>query len=50
MNKLYLHLGTPKTATTAIQYFLHNNNGKLQESGYEFPDMQADFPGNKGFA
>ena len=50
MNKLYLHLGTPKTATTAIQYFLHDNNDRLRDIGYEYPDMQSDFPGNRGFA
>ncbi|MCR4902294.1 MAG: hypothetical protein K6A23_05505, partial [Butyrivibrio sp.] len=50
MNKLYLHLGTPKTATTAIQFFLHDNNEKLLELGYEFPDTQADFKDDRGFA
>ena len=50
MNKLFIHLGTPKTATTAIQYFLHNNNDRLLAMGYEFPDTQADFKSDKGFA
>ena len=50
MNKLFIHLGTPKTATTAIQYFLHNNNEQLLTLGYEFPDTQADFKDDKGFA
>ena len=50
MHKLYLHLGTPKTATTAVQYFLHNNTEQLKRLGYEFPDTQADFKDDKGFA
>ena len=50
MNKLFLHIGTPKTATTSIQYFLHNNNELLLKLGYEFPDTQSDFPDDKGFA
>ena len=50
MNKLYLHLGSPKTATTAIQYFLHDNNEQLLKLGYEFPDTQEDFRDDKGFA
>ena len=50
MNKLFIHIGTPKTATTDIQYFLHNNNDRLLTMGYEFPDTQADFKSDKGFA
>lgn len=49
MNKLFLHLGTPKTGTTAIQFFLHNNEEKLRELGYEFPDTRTDFRKDKGF-
>lgn len=50
MNKLIIHIGTPKTATTAIQYFLHNNNEQLLSLGYEFPDTQSDFKDERGFA
>lgn len=50
MNKLFLHLGTPKTATTAIQYFLHNNEKQLLALGYAFPDTKEDFKNDKGFA
>ena len=50
MNKLIVHMGTPKTATTAIQYFLHNNYEQLLALGYEFPDTQSDFKADRGFA
>ncbi len=50
MNKLIIHIGTPKTATTAIQYFLHNNKEQLQALGYEFPDIHSDFKDDRGFA
>lgn len=50
MNKLFLHLGTPKTATTAIQFFLRDNSEKLLSLGYDFPDTQTDFKKDKGFA
>ena len=49
MNKLFLHLGTPKTGTTAIQFFLHNNREGLGALGYEYPDPGADFPNDRGF-
>ena len=38
MVKLYLHLGFSKTATTAIQVFLHNNKSRLKEHGILFPN------------
>ena len=50
MNKLYLHLGTPKTATTAIQHFLYDNRDQLRALGYEFPDTRSDFRKDKGYA
>ena len=50
MNKLYLHLGTPKTATTAIQLFLHDNRDQLRTLGYDFPDTRSDFRKDKGYA
>ena len=50
MNRLYLHMGTPKTGSTAIQYFLHANSDRLREAGYFFPDIHADFPNDTGYA
>lgn len=50
MNKLYLHLGTPKTATTAIQFFLHDNRDRLRALGYDFPDIRSDFRKDRGYA
>ena len=37
--KLYLHVGYPKTGTTAIQHFLYNNRECLKEAGYLYPDI-----------
>lgn len=37
--RLFLHIGTHKTGTTAIQSFLQNNVGKLLEQGVLFPQV-----------
>lgn len=34
--KLILHIGTPKTGTTAVQQFLHRNQRKLTEYGFHY--------------
>ncbi len=34
---LYIHIGTPKTGTTAIQSFIHINRDKLKENGLLYP-------------
>lgn len=39
MKTLYLHIGTRKTATTAIQSFLLSNRGALLARGVDFPVM-----------
>lgn len=39
MATLYLHIGTPKTGTTAIQNFLPLNKHLLEEQGYCYPDF-----------
>ena len=49
MNKLFLHLGTPKTGTTAIQFFMHNNRDQLRSLGYEYPNLASEFPKDRGF-
>lgn len=45
MAALYLHIGTPKTGTSAIQRFLPLNNELLQEQGFCYPDLGYRFPG-----
>ena len=53
--KLYLHIGTPKSGTTAIQNFLYDNRDKLAECGIEYPCNRTPFgeyswtDGNIGF-
>lgn len=37
MKTLHLHIGTPKTATTSIQFFCNNNSQTLQKKGYCYP-------------
>jgi hypothetical protein len=37
MTTIYLHIGTPKTGTTALQKFLFDNREKLLEKGYLYP-------------
>lgn len=39
MATLYLHIGTPKTGTTAIQNFLPLNKSLLNEQGFCYPDF-----------
>jgi hypothetical protein len=34
--KLIIHIGTPKTGTTALQRFLHANRGTLATSGFHY--------------
>ncbi|CDE43529.1 uncharacterized protein BN648_01729 [Clostridium sp. CAG:411] len=37
MKTLYLHIGTPKTGTTSIQYFCKNNSELLAQKGFCYP-------------
>lgn len=45
MATLYLHIGTPKTGTSAIQKFLPLNKELLEEQGYCYPDFGFRYPG-----
>lgn len=45
MATLYLHIGTPKTGTSAIQYFMAKNRRILKRAGYCYPDFGIRFPG-----
>jgi len=35
--KLFIHIGTPKTGTSSLQWFLYNNYDKLLEQGILYP-------------
>ena len=39
MKTLYLHIGTPKTATTALQFFCAENEKVLNTYGYTYPNF-----------
>lgn len=45
MSTLYLHIGTPKTGTSAIQRFLPMNEELLKEQGFCYPDLGYRFSG-----
>lgn len=45
MKTLYLHVGTPKTATSSIQKFLAQNRKVLEAHGYCYPRSQHKYPG-----
>ena len=45
MGCLYLHIGTPKTGTSSIQFFLGKNRKVLESKGYCFPKMKYRFEG-----
>lgn len=36
MNKVYIHIGLPKTATSSIQRFLYDNTSFLDQHGYHY--------------
>lgn len=44
MKTLYLHIGSPKTATTSIQHFCHDNQEVLNQKGYCYPDFGKSYP------
>ena len=41
MNKLVIHIGSPKTWTSSIQSFLSENEGILNEQGWSYPDTYS---------
>ena len=45
MGTLYLHIGTPKTGTTMLQYFMADNRELLRKMGFSFPDFGFRFDG-----
>lgn len=44
MNTIYLHIGTPKTGTTAIQNFCSENQEVLNRQGYYYPEFAYRYP------
>lgn len=45
MKVLHIHIGAPKTATTAIQFFCSENAAVLAEKGYCYPIFPFSYPG-----
>ena len=43
MKTLYLHIGTPRTATTALQKFCSDNQKELNSQGYCYPVMPFQY-------
>lgn len=44
MSTVYLHIGMPKTGTTALQYFLPANQAILNTYGICYPDLGYRYP------
>ncbi|MDE6851882.1 MAG: hypothetical protein K2J67_05270 [Lachnospiraceae bacterium] len=44
MKTLYLHIGTPKTGTSALQHFCASNRKVLEQKGIYYPDLGFRFP------
>ena len=44
MKTLYLHIGSPKTATTSIQHFCSENQEILNQKGFCYPDFGKYYP------
>ncbi|MBR1629612.1 MAG: hypothetical protein IJ679_10185, partial [Lachnospiraceae bacterium] len=45
MRRVYIHAGTPKTGSTALQDFLPDNQKVLNKYGYVFPSVPFSFRG-----
>lgn len=44
MPTLYIHMGTPKTATTSIQMFCVENQERFREEGFSYPLLDFVYP------
>ena len=44
MRTLYVHIGTPKTATTSIQMFCVENQKVLNKQSYSYPLLDFVYP------
>lgn len=45
MKTLHVHIGTPKTGTTALQNFCGENGEALSRRGYCYPRLPFEYPG-----
>lgn len=45
MGTLFLHIGTPKTGTSTMQFFLRRNMKALKRVGFSYPEMEYRFEG-----
>lgn len=45
MSIIYIHVGTPKTGTSAIQAFCDANQDALHQFGFDYPKPNLEFPG-----
>ena len=43
MGTVYLHIGMPKTGTSALQMFLPQNNQQLHKNNFDYPSMPFRF-------
>lgn len=43
MRTLFLHIGTPKTGTSAVQAFMVRNRALLEEKGLVYPSFDIDY-------
>lgn len=43
MKTLFVHIGTPKTATTSLQHFCRDNIELLHKNGYDYPILPIDY-------
>ncbi len=44
---LFLHIGSPKTGSTAIQWFLRSYSSELANHGYLYPDLGVGYSHNR---
>ena len=42
MNTLLIHIGSPKTGTTALQNFLYDNAKELESYNWRYPDLKRE--------
>ncbi|VVT34320.1 hypothetical protein [Rhizobium sp. EC-SD404] len=48
LKTIYIHIGSPKAASTSLQYFIFSNAARLRELGYEVVNQNLDTIGRGG--